>query len=127
MKLRNTTRPKLRAPAMRLVLDGAATGLRARDARNFLDRALGLLRAPPAGQWATLRLSLDVFQPSSRGRAVPDAPPLRGARIEQVGLMIADRQFGAVCPMRLSAASSLLCESDPMMSQPGAGGVRWSV
>jgi hypothetical protein len=25
---------------------------------------------------------------------VPDAPALRGARIEQVGLMIADRQFG---------------------------------
>ena len=50
---------------------------------------------PPAGQWATLRLTIDAFQPSWRGRAVPDAPPLRGARIEQVGLMIADRQFGA--------------------------------
>ena len=50
---------------------------------------------PPAGQWATLRLMIDAFQPSWRGRPVPDAPPLRGARIEQLGLMIADRQFGA--------------------------------
>ena len=50
---------------------------------------------PPAGTWTRVRLPLAAFRPSWRGRPVPDAPPLRGARIEQVGLMIADRQFGS--------------------------------
>ena len=47
-----------------------------------------------AGTWSRVRLPLADFQPTWRGRPVPDAPPLREARIEQVGLMIADRQFG---------------------------------
>jgi hypothetical protein len=50
--------------------------------------------APPAGIWTRQELALADFQPTWRGRMVPDAPALRGARIEQVGLMIADRQFG---------------------------------
>ena len=75
--------------------DGHRYKLNLRTDRGFDGVNYQAAFAPPAGQWATLRLSLDVFQPSWRGRAVPDAPPLRGARIEQVGLMIADRQFGA--------------------------------
>lgn len=50
--------------------------------------------APPGGQWVTLHLPLDALKASYRGRAVRDAPPLHGARIERVGLMIAERQFG---------------------------------
>ncbi|MBV2262405.1 MAG: CIA30 family protein [Thauera sp.] len=49
---------------------------------------------PPAGEWGRVRLPTNSFLPSYRGRAVPDAPALHGARIEQLGLMIADRQFG---------------------------------
>ena len=75
--------------------DGHRYKLNLRTDRGFDGVNYQAAFALPAGQWATLRLSLDVFQPSWRGRAVPDAPPLRGARIEQVGLMIADRQFGA--------------------------------
>ena len=75
--------------------DGRRYKLNLRTDRGFDGVNYQAAFAPPAGQWATLRLSLDVFQPSWRGRAVPDAPPLRSARIEQVGLMIADRQFGA--------------------------------
>ena len=75
--------------------DGHRYKLNLRTDRGFDGVNYQAAFAPPAGQWATLRLSLDAFQPSWRGRAVPEAPPLRGARIEQVGLMIADRQFGA--------------------------------
>jgi hypothetical protein len=53
----------------------------------------------PAGQWVALHLPLGAFRPSYRGSAVPDAPPLDGARILQLGLMIADRKFG---PFELS-------------------------
>ena len=86
-----------RIDAIELVVrgDGHRYKLNLRTDRGFDGVNYQAAFEPPAGQWATLRLSLDVFQPSWRGRAVPDAPPLRGARIEQVGLMIADRQFGA--------------------------------
>lgn len=47
-----------------------------------------------AGTWARAHLPLAAFRPTHRGRPVGDAPSLHGARIEQLGLMIADRQFG---------------------------------
>ena len=74
--------------------DGRRYKLNLRTDRGFDGVNYQAAFAPPAGQWVTLRLALDAFQPSYRGRAVPNAPPLRGARIQQVGLMIADRQFG---------------------------------
>lgn len=75
--------------------DGHRYKLNLRTDRGFDGVNYQAAFAPPAGQWGTLRLPIDAFQPSYRGRAVADAPPVRGARIEQVGLMIADRQFGA--------------------------------
>lgn len=74
--------------------DGHRYKLNLRTDRGFDGVNYQAAFEPPAGQWVTLRLPLDPFEPSWRGRAVPSAPPLRGARIEQVGLMIADRQFG---------------------------------
>lgn len=71
--------------------------------------------APPAGLWVTLRLALDAFQPTYRGCAVPDAPALRGARIEQVGLMIADRQFGAFA-LAIAAIRALRAGEDDAAS-----------
>ena len=49
---------------------------------------------PPAVAWALVRLPLDEFLPTFRGRSVPGAPPLNPARVRQVGLLIADRQVG---------------------------------
>jgi hypothetical protein len=46
------------------------------------------------GAWQRLRLAIEAFRATFRGRPVADAPVLRGARVRQVGLMIADRQFG---------------------------------
>lgn len=50
--------------------------------------------AAPAHIWTQLSLPLTDFQPSFRGRRVPDAPPFDPARLQQIGLMIADRQAG---------------------------------
>lgn len=74
--------------------DGRRYKLNLRTDRNFDGVNYQAAFTPPAGEWGRLRLSMDLFLPSYRGRAVPEAPPLRGARIEQLGLMIADRQFG---------------------------------
>lgn len=88
--------------------DGHRYKLNLRTDRGFDGVSYQAAFAPPAGVWVRLRLTIDAFQPSWRGRAVPDAPPLRGARIEQVGLMIADRQFGpfalAIATIRALAA-----------------------
>ena len=48
----------------------------------------------PAHLWTQLSLPLTDFQPSFRGRLVPGAPPFDPARLQQIGLMIADRQAG---------------------------------
>ena len=92
-----STPPGADIDAIELVVrgDGHRYKLNLRTDRGFDGVNYQAAFEPPAGQWVTLRLTIDAFQPSWRGRAVPDAPPLRGARIEQVGLMIADRQFGA--------------------------------
>lgn len=50
--------------------------------------------AAPAHLWTQLSLPLTDFQPSFRGRRVPGAPPFDPARLQQIGLMIADRQTG---------------------------------
>ena len=50
--------------------------------------------APRGTDWQTLHLPLADFRASFRGREVTDAPPLKPARIRQVGLMIAARQAG---------------------------------
>ncbi|MCK6410167.1 MAG: CIA30 family protein [Thauera sp.] len=47
-----------------------------------------------AGTWTRAHLPLAAFRPTHRGRPVAGAPSLHGTRIEQLGLMIADRQFG---------------------------------
>jgi len=53
---------------------------------------------PPVGQWTTVELALAAFVAKFRGRTVMEAPALDPARVSQVGLMIAGRQWG---PFRL--------------------------
>lgn len=50
--------------------------------------------APTGSAWQAIRLPLQAFRASSRGRELPGTPPLDPARIRQVGLMTADRQAG---------------------------------
>ena len=54
---------------------------------------------PPAGQWVAVDLPVAAFEPRFRGRPVASAPPLAPQRVCQVGLMVADRQWGpfALC------------------------------
>lgn len=48
---------------------------------------------PPAGEWAVVRLPLESFVATWRGRPAA-AGPLHAAQIKQVGFLIADRQAG---------------------------------
>jgi NADH dehydrogenase [ubiquinone] 1 alpha subcomplex assembly factor 1 len=49
---------------------------------------------PASGGWHVLRLPLQDFRASFRGREVAGAPPLDPARIRQVGLLIGAKQAG---------------------------------
>ena len=48
----------------------------------------------PAGEWTDVRLPVDAFLPTFRGRKVPFAPALDPARVRVLGLMISDQQAG---------------------------------
>jgi glutathione S-transferase len=49
---------------------------------------------PPAGTWTEVDLPWADFEPSRRGRPVPDAPPLDPGQVREVGLLVSDRQAG---------------------------------
>jgi len=51
--------------------------------------------APTASEWQQVRLPMDSFVATFRGRVVPGAPPLDPARARTLGLMISDRQAGS--------------------------------
>ncbi len=48
----------------------------------------------PTVKTTRIDIPLSEFKPVFRGRAVPDAPVLEPQSIEQIGLMISDRQLG---------------------------------
>jgi len=49
---------------------------------------------PPVGQWAEVRLPVESFVATFRGRKVPFAPRLDPAKVRALGLMISDKQAG---------------------------------
>lgn len=53
---------------------------------------------PPAGEWQRIEVSWHDFEAVFRGRLLEGIPPLDPAGVDQVGLMIVDRQAG---PFRL--------------------------
>ena len=48
----------------------------------------------PAGEWTQVRLPVESFVATFRGRKVPFAPALDPARVRVLGLMISDKQAG---------------------------------
>lgn len=56
---------------------------------------------PTAGEWQRVELSWRDFTPMFRGRRLEGIAPLDPSRIDQLGLMIVDRQAG---PFRLELA-----------------------
>jgi hypothetical protein len=94
------TRPMaLGAPgAAAYVLEVAGDGKRYKLALRTDDRFDGIAYqasfTPRAGGWSDVRLPVADFEPTFRGRRVPDAPTLDPAAVRQTGLLIADRQAG---------------------------------
>ncbi|MGM0703628.1 MAG: CIA30 family protein [Pseudomonadota bacterium] len=78
--------------------DGRCYQLRLRTNRLFDGAAYRARFQPPAGEWRRIALPWQTFEAVFRGRLLADAPPLEPEAIQQVGLLIADKQAG---PFRL--------------------------
>lgn len=47
-----------------------------------------------AGKWQEFTLPLSDFTPTFRGRVLPDTPSIEGQTLEEMGILIADKQEG---------------------------------
>lgn len=86
---------------LRLRGDGRTYQCRVRNDQAFDGIAYGAPFDTQPGQWLMVRLPWSEFAAVYHGRRVPDAPALDPARVEQLGVLIADRQMG---PFRLDLA-----------------------
>ena len=78
--------------------DGRRYQLRLRDDRRFDGVAWASQFETSDGTWREVRLPLDGFRPTFRGRQVRGAGELRSDRVYQITLMLADKTSG---PFRL--------------------------
>jgi NADH dehydrogenase [ubiquinone] 1 alpha subcomplex assembly factor 1 len=71
---------------------------------------------PAPGQWTQTVLPLAAFQPKFRGKLVHGAPSLRPEAVQQIGLLISDKQAGAFRLMikAIEAVPMLTSTSRPM-------------
>jgi monofunctional biosynthetic peptidoglycan transglycosylase len=83
---------------LRIRGDGRSYQLRLRASRRFDGVAYRAEFDTRSDEWLELTLPLSEFEPTFRGRKVPEAGPLDTSRIEQITLMIADKKPG---PYRL--------------------------
>jgi monofunctional biosynthetic peptidoglycan transglycosylase len=75
--------------------DGRSYQLRLRDDRRFDGVAWAAPFETVAGDWQEIRLPLEGFTPTFRGRVVTGAGELRLDRVYQITLMLADKNSGA--------------------------------
>ena len=74
--------------------DGKRYQLRLRMSRSFDGVAYAASFETTAEQWSTVELPLELFRPTFRGYVPRDAEPLDPGRVQQVGLMLTDKQEG---------------------------------
>lgn len=46
------------------------------------------------GEWITVRIPVELFEPVFRGRVISDAPGLAPGQVQQMGFLIADKKSG---------------------------------
>jgi monofunctional biosynthetic peptidoglycan transglycosylase len=80
---------------LRVKGDGRTYQFRLRTSEQFDGMAYRAEFRTQPDTWLTVRLPFSSFEPTFRGRIVPDAPPLRPENIQQLGFLIADKQAGA--------------------------------
>lgn len=83
------------ALVLRVRGDGRTYQVRLRTDRRFDGIAYMAEFATVEGEWQEVRTPLSDFQPTFRGRRPAGAQPLSPAKVQQIGLLLADKRPGA--------------------------------
>lgn len=79
---------------LRIMGDGNLYNLRFRTNKNFDGVSYQAKFQSEKNNWSEVKIPFSEFIPTFRGRRVPNQPPLDPADIRQMGILIADKQFG---------------------------------
>lgn len=74
--------------------DGNLYNLRFRTDQNFDGVSYQARFKPDNKEWKEFKIPFKDFIPTFRGRTIPDQPLLESKNIKQIGILIADKQFG---------------------------------
>lgn len=74
--------------------DGKTYKFTARTSRSWNSPQYQMKFNTRADEWQEIRLPLEQFKASFRGRALPGEPPLTSDRLTSLGFLIADKQVG---------------------------------
>lgn len=79
---------------LRLKGDGNIYSLRFRTDQNFDGYAYQVKIETTENVWIEIKIPFNDFNPTYRGRTLSNKPPLISENIRQIGILIADKQFG---------------------------------
>jgi monofunctional biosynthetic peptidoglycan transglycosylase len=74
--------------------DGRTYQIRFRTDRRFDGATYRATFVTEPGQWKLVRISFTEFEPTFRGRLLPELGPLDTAHLQQVAFMVADKKQG---------------------------------
>jgi hypothetical protein len=74
--------------------DGNIYSLRFRTDINFDGISYQTKFKTEAGEWKKYKIPFSDFKPTFRGRTLSNKPELESKNIKQIGILIADKQFG---------------------------------
>lgn len=80
--------------ALRVKGDGNMYSIRFRTNKNFDAYAYQTKIKTEKDTWMEFKLPFDEFVPTFRGNTLTNKPVLKSAEIAQIGILIADKQFG---------------------------------
>jgi len=74
--------------------DGNIYSLRFRTDKNFDGISYQAKFKTDSGEWKEYKIPLSDFKPTFRGNTLSNKPQLESKNIKQIGVLIADKQFG---------------------------------
>lgn len=90
----NRNETKFQGVIIRVKGDGNIYNIRFRTNNNFDGYAYQAKIQTKRNSWEEFKIPFSDFKPTYRGRMLSNKPALESKNIEQIGLLIADKQFG---------------------------------
>jgi monofunctional biosynthetic peptidoglycan transglycosylase len=94
-KVNTDSQKEYQGIVMRVKGDGNIYNLRFRTNRGFDGYAYQAKFSTKKDEWMEVSIPFSDFKPTFRGRMLSQKPPLYYSNIEQIGILVADKQWGA--------------------------------